>query len=354
MPFFMSTRPIFIALATYEGAAYLRPLIESIRRQSLADWTLLVRDDGSSDATPEILRQVAAEDRRIVLCEDGLGRLGVAGNFGALMQEAFERGAEYLAFADQDDVWQPDKLEKQLQRMKHEETAAGRRLAHLVYSDLAVVDEQMRPVHPSLLGYSRLGPVEGRPLRALLGRSCVLGCACTINRPLLEFALPLPPTVAGHDWWVALCAAALGKISYVAEPTLWYRRHGKNSSGPASFWGGFNPLRYSWRRRWQAGVGIFRRSIDQALSLRQRLPQQEGNAAQDTRAVLDQFCEIFERPASGLQRIHALRRLGVPAIDLPRRLLYYLCVLTLPRNLTTLPRAERGTGPCFRTESRRK
>ena len=215
---------LFVVLSTYNGGAYLRPLIESIRRQSLADWTLLVRDDGSSDETVPLLRQAAAEDRRIVLL-DGGKRLGASASFGLLMQHAYDLGAEYLLLADQDDVWHPDKIERMLERMRRGSRGGKRgtgpisaktraccprslppfpRSPQLVYSDLTVVDAELRTVHPSFLRHSRLRHGEGRPLRTLLGRCFVLGCASIVNRPLLEFALPLPESVASHDWWLAL------------------------------------------------------------------------------------------------------------------------------------------------------
>ena len=102
-------------------------MIESIRRQSLSDWTLLVRDDGSSDETLPLLRATAAEDRRIVLLDAG-ERQGASASFGLLMQHAYGLGAEYLLLADQDDVWHQDKIERMLWRMREAaEAAAGRR-----------------------------------------------------------------------------------------------------------------------------------------------------------------------------------------------------------------------------------
>lgn len=321
---------VFVALSTYNGGDYLRPLIESICRQSHADWTLLVRDDGSRDQTVPLLREAAAADRRIVFLEEP-HRYGASASFGFLMQHAYQAGAEYLLFADQDDIWCRDKLERLLERMRYREISAGCRLPHLVYSDLKVVDTDLRMVHPSFLRHARLRHGEGRPLRILLGRSFVLGCACIVNRPLMEFALPLPKVVASHDWWVALCAAAIGQISYLAQPTLWYRRHGKNASGPAGFWAGFNPLRHSWSKRWEVGWQSFQRSLEQARALRDRLHARSPTDADDAVDLLDRFCELFERPGPGWRRVWELHRMGVPAIDLPRRLLYDLCVLKLPR-----------------------
>ncbi|MEN6459169.1 MAG: glycosyltransferase family 2 protein [Thermoguttaceae bacterium] len=321
---------VFIALSTFNAGPYLRPLVESVRRQSFGGWTLLVRDDGSSDETVPELRAAAAEDGRIVLLEPDGRRLGPSASFATLMQQAYDRGADCLLLADQDDVWHADKIERMLARMRHEEATDRRPSPRLVYSDLTVVDASLRLVHPSFLRYSRLRHGEGRPLRTLLGRCFVLGCASMVNRPLLQFALPMPETVASHDWWLALCAAAVGQLSYVAVPTLDYRRHGKNASGPAGFWRGFNPLRHSWRRRWQIGFRSFRQSLDQAVALRQRLAERCPDDVAEAVELLDLFCELFDRPRGRLECIAALHRLGVPAIDLPRRLLYDLCVLRLP------------------------
>ncbi len=90
---------IFLLLAAYQGAAYLPQLVESIARRTRRDWALLARDDGSQDATPELLRQAAGETERIALLAggpagDGRGRLGPSGNYAVLMEEALRRGAE--------------------------------------------------------------------------------------------------------------------------------------------------------------------------------------------------------------------------------------------------------------------
>ena len=255
------TRKVFIVLATYQGAEYVELLLESLRRQSHDDWTLLARDDGSSDGTAEILARLAARDGRIQLLAGGGPRRGAAGNFGVVLQRACDLGADYVFPADQDDVSREDKIRKQLQRMEQSEAATAGRSPRLVCSDLIVVDRELRLVDPSLLRYARLRRGGGRPLRTLLGRCFALGCASLANRPLLELALPLPAAIASHDWWLALCAAAAGRIDCLPEPTLWYRRHGENSSGPAGFWAGFNPRKHSWRQRWETGYRSFRQSL---------------------------------------------------------------------------------------------
>ncbi|MGA2618870.1 MAG: glycosyltransferase [Thermoguttaceae bacterium] len=317
---------IFLLLAAYRGAAYLPQLVESIRLQTRRDWTLLARDDGSPDATPGLLHQAAGADERIAVIEDGRGRLGPSGNYAALMEEALGRGAQYLFFADQDDVWRPEKLRRQMQSMEEGEWSAGRRRPHLVYCDLAVMDHRLRLLHPSLLAYSRLRHGAGRPLRTLVGRNFASGCACGLNRPLAELALPLPSPVAMYDWWVALCAAAAGHVSQVPEPLVLYRRHPGTVTGQGGFWSTFNPLRPGWRRRWQTGVQNFRRSREQVRALRDRLRQRSAGD-DDSLQLLDRFCQVVDRPGHPCRRLRELARLGIPALDPARRLLYYLCTL---------------------------
>ena len=87
---------VFVVLATYNGARYVNDQIESIRRQSYPEWTLLIRDDQSTDATGRILHELAAADKRIQVLDDGGARLGAAQNFGRLLQEAYDRGARYV------------------------------------------------------------------------------------------------------------------------------------------------------------------------------------------------------------------------------------------------------------------
>ncbi len=98
------TRKVFIVLATYQGAEYVGTLVESVRRQSHRDWTLLARDDGSSDGTVEILEGFAARDGRIRLLEGGGPPRGAVGNFGVLLQRACDLGGDCVFLADQDDV----------------------------------------------------------------------------------------------------------------------------------------------------------------------------------------------------------------------------------------------------------
>jgi glycosyltransferase involved in cell wall biosynthesis len=329
----MSPARVYVLLATCQGESYLPELLRSICTQSYSDWTLLVRDDGSSDATRQILQDAAAADRRIVIAADDGLRRGATGNFAWLLQEARDNGADYVLPADQDDIWHPEKVARQLQALQQAEAgdpgyeAPRREVPRLVYCDAAVVDAARRPVHASFLRQNRLPHGSGRPLKTLLGRSFVLGCACAVNRPLLELALPLPEVAASHDWWLALCAAGAGEITCLDVPLLEYRRHAASASQKA-FWNVFRGSRAGWRQRWEIGWRNFVRSLEQAQALRDRL-QQRKVAAGGQGELLGAFCRIVEQPGRW-RRIWGLHRLGVPAVDWPRRLLYDFCIISSP------------------------
>ena len=245
----MPSSDVFIVLSTYDGKAHVAALVESIQRQTFRDWCLLVRDDGSSDATVDIVSGLAREDPRIhILPADGRN-LGATASFGLLLAQARDRGAGYVFFADQDDIWLPSKLDRLLSAMVDAETETGSDAPLLVYSDLVVVAGDLRVIHPSFRRQQWLTPLtQAEALRVLLTQNVVTGCGAMLNRPLLDIVVPLPEEVVMHDWWAAQCAAATGRIVDVADATVLYRQHTANGGGAPGPW--------AWAARavvWPAG-----------------------------------------------------------------------------------------------------
>ncbi|HUR91705.1 MAG TPA: glycosyltransferase family 2 protein [Gemmatimonadaceae bacterium] len=221
---------VLIVLAAYNGARFIGAQIESIRAQTWREWRLLVRDDGSSDATLSIVRHFAEKDHRITVLEpDGL-RAGPWGNFGILMQHGVAAGCEYLLLSDQDDVWVPDKIERSLMVLQAREKARGHAGPVLVHSDLKVVDDELRPIFASYRAHQRVLYDRVEPLRTLLLHNAPMGCTIAVNRALMDFALPLPAQVP-HDWWLAQCAAATGDVLDIPDALVLYRQHGGNVVG---------------------------------------------------------------------------------------------------------------------------
>lgn len=224
---------VVVLLATYQGATYLPDFLASLERQT-APWRLLARDDGSTDATPRQLQAFAQRhpDRVRLLPGSPEGRPGGArANFAALLEAARAEGASVVALADQDDVWVPTRLATGWAALRQAEAALPPGTPVLVHTDLAVVDAALRPQHPSFWRARRLDPWRRSDLRSLLLENVVTGCASTFNGALLDRALPIPSEAIMHDWWLALVAAAFGRIVPVAQPTVLYRQHGGNTIG---------------------------------------------------------------------------------------------------------------------------
>jgi hypothetical protein len=321
-----------LLLATYNGAHYLPQWLESVRRQTLGDWRLLVRDDGSDDGTPDLLSTVAAEDSRIRVIRDGAGRAGAAGNFGRLMQAALDEGARYAFFADQDDVWLPHKLERQMAAMRESESECGRRTPLLIHTDLTVVDADLRTLNPSYRAAARVHDDPSDPLGCLLVANHVTGCATLVNRALLEAATPLPASAVIHDWWTAQVAAGLGKLRYLPESTLLYRQHGANTIGASGFWKKLNPLDGGLGRRWRKSLAQFAGSFGQVRALNERIRARTTDADHPAVRRTDEFLRAIDESPSVLGRWLRLRAAGYGRASLLRQAVLAARLASLPRS----------------------
>ena len=214
-----------IAMATYNGARYLRDQLDSIIAQRHEDWTLYVSDDASTDDTWVILEQYSSHHPQIQLVGNRR-QGGPARNFNTALSATT---ADYVLLTDQDDVWPNDRVERLLSAMtSHEGTPAG---PVMVFSDMRVVDEQLRTIAPSFYRYAGLDPRANANVPRLLWSCTVYGCSTIVNRALLHACLPIPEDVTMHDGWLALVAAAHGGVHYLDAPTVLYRQHSGNHTG---------------------------------------------------------------------------------------------------------------------------
>ncbi len=265
---------IHLLMATYQGAAHLADQVASLQAQTHRHWRLWVRDDGSTDGTVALLAQLAAAEPRLtVLAPDG-ERLGAAGSFARLWDVAAP-GAGVVGFADQDDVWHPDKLAHSVAALHEAQAQWGGDTPLLVHTDLAVVDAILQPVAPSFRAYAGLGALEA-PVAERVAHNVVTGCTVLVNRALRDVAGAIPAGVM-HDAWVACVAAAVGHTVYLPEPLVQYRQHGANAIGargaPAA------GSRAMWRALfpWRARQAVVRRDVAHAARLAQALVQRLGD-----------------------------------------------------------------------------
>jgi len=214
---------VAVLLASYNGEIFLESLLESVFSQTLSP-IIFARDDGSKDSTLQILAN--RKDKLVLLC-DCIGNVGILENFNILAGEA---RTPYIAFADQDDIWAPDKLAVQMELMIRMEMQYGSDMPILIHSDLAVCDSHLRLVDSSLWRFQRLNP-HVQSFSRLLVQNNVTGCTMLINKALKDLAFPVPQSAVMHDWWLALVASAVGRIGFVSRPLVRYRQHSTNQLG---------------------------------------------------------------------------------------------------------------------------
>jgi glycosyltransferase involved in cell wall biosynthesis len=224
---------IAVLLSTYNGAKYLPEYLESMRQQTVQQFKLFIRDDGSTDDTLKIIQEYRIRNHHVEIVSAG-ENVGVIRSFSLLLEYALEKSSfEYFMFADQDDVWLPHKIEISLLRMMEMESEYNKRPI-LVHSDLLVVDKHLKQLSSSFWRYQNLDP-QYCQLNRLLVQNVITGCTMLINAPLAKLSVSFPQGVIMHDWWLGLVAAVFGEISYISEPTILYRQHEINSVGARKF-----------------------------------------------------------------------------------------------------------------------
>lgn len=236
---------ITILMSTYNGARYIREQLDSILAQRFTDWRLVVRDDGSTDETVEIVQSYAEKDGRIRIVCDG-HNLKAMHSFEKLLMDYARDG--YIAFADQDDVWLPDKLQVCMEKMQEVEKQYGADVPILIHTDLRIVDERLNLISPSFWQYSNVHPqILNNNTYYLAHCNSMTGCTMLFNQAARRVALPFSPKAIMHDYAVAMSVhLAHGRLVSIAQPTILYRQHGDNTIGALhyTFW---RTLSIRWR-----------------------------------------------------------------------------------------------------------
>ena len=211
---------VAVAMATFEPDPELfRRQVESIRAQTVEDWLCVVSDDCTPPRAFERMRSVLQGDDRFVVSRSET-RLGFYRNFERALQLVPESVA-YVALADQDDRWYPNKLQVLLDRIRD---------AQLVYSDQRVINTSGRVLADTYWAERRNNFTN---LTSLLIANTITGAASLFRRELLDLALPFPdpPGTQYHDHWLGLVALSAGKIAYVDRPLYDYVQHGRSTLG---------------------------------------------------------------------------------------------------------------------------
>ncbi len=215
-----------ILLSTFNGAKYLREQLDSIIQQDYQYWKLIVRDDGSTDSTLEILNEyIKKYPDKISLIKDIEGNLGHSNSFSKLLSSST---ADFVMYCDQDDLWYPSKVSTMLSKMlaegKHNPS-----LPLVVFSDIHVADSELNIISDSFLDKVHYRNDRGQQVFFL--RNYVPGCNIMFNRSLIKQALKTNNIVKQHDHWLLMVCSIAGKIVCINTPLMKYRIHDNNTIG---------------------------------------------------------------------------------------------------------------------------
>jgi glycosyltransferase involved in cell wall biosynthesis len=199
-------RRVAAIVAVFNGEAHLREQLDSIEHQIRAPDLLVIADDCSTDSSARIIREF--ESRSLLECQVNVNEttLGYIENFHRLMHHV--AGFDYVFFADQDDIWYPDRVERMVAKLDE--------LGGLVFCDADLIDFSGASVGETW--------VQRLESHGATTRQHGLGCATAVTGKLLRAMLPLPPGTA-HDNWLHFVADNLGCRYLLETPLMKYRIH---------------------------------------------------------------------------------------------------------------------------------
>lgn len=208
-----------VLMSTYNGEKYLKEQIDSILAQECVEVNLIVRDDGSKDKSVEILREYHKENK-ITLFEGE--NIGYRKSFLWLLDNAPE--SEFYAFADQDDVWQNDKIISAVRKIQEEDSDKP----ILYTSALTCVDAELNFLREQNFDSLKLN------IYSEVVRHRFAGCTYLFNKKLRDICVGLSTVQEmkyGHDGYLSLmCWFSGGKTIYDSSSHILFRRHGDNAS----------------------------------------------------------------------------------------------------------------------------
>jgi len=211
----MTNPLVSIAMATYNGEKYLKEQLDSIYTQSYKNIEVIVTDDCSTDKTVEILEQYSSS-HGLKYCINQ-ENLGFVKNFEKALTLC---EGEYIALADQDDVWQTNKIQRLYESIGD---------ALLIHSDASLIDGEGKMIGDSYAKTSN--KILRKNIMGYFFNNDATGCTMMFPRKVLSFVLPFPQDVISHDWWIAIQAKKREVIQYIPEPLIAYRQHLSNQIG---------------------------------------------------------------------------------------------------------------------------
>lgn len=221
---------IAVLLSSYNGGLFLSAQLESIIKQTYSNYTIYIRDDGSTDNTKDIIRHYELlNPDKIVFLYDTVIHRGPRHSFMWMLNKI---DADYYMFCDQDDVWFPDKIAISYNKIREIETIYGNSPV-LVHTDMKIVDSNLEIISESLYKTMRIKPNIVDTFNYMGVCSCGPGCSMIFNNLAKKVSLNYESLefIPMHDWWIAINTVKQGKVCFCPIPTMLYRQHNSNTVG---------------------------------------------------------------------------------------------------------------------------
>ena len=210
---------IQVLLSTFNGEKYLAEQLDSILNQEGVNINCLIRDDGSSDNTIEVITEYLIQDYRVNIFENG-ENIGFAKSFYKLVENS--GNYSYYAFSDQDDIWMPRKLNNailMIEKFDH--------IPCMCYCNCDIVDEYKNHI----CYMYREKNISKTASHAIL-ENVAPGCTIVFNKLAKKYFLyGNKDRIAFHDYWMYVICSYLGKVIYDPTPNILYRQHQNNIIG---------------------------------------------------------------------------------------------------------------------------
>lgn len=221
---------ISVCMATYNGQQFLIPQLVSILSQLGPNDELIVSDDGSTDDTVSLIKSL--EDKRIKMIA-GAPLRNPALNFERAIKAA---QGEFIFLSDQDDIWLPGRVDAAIRWMAEYD---------MVVVDCDIINEAAEVVLHSYFSIRK----SGSGIFHNLKKNTYLGACMSFRKRIAAHALPFPPGVPMHDIWLGWVAEFVGKVKFLPEVYVHYRRHTGNvtvAPDTRSRYGMWAQFRFRW------------------------------------------------------------------------------------------------------------
>lgn len=221
-------KKVQVLLSAYNGEQYISEQIQSILNQTHAAVSILIRDDGSTDKTIQLLDQwVTTHPDKIKLIKGT--NVGVVSSFFELLRAA-DAEADYYCFCDQDDVWLDHKVEHAIARL---DSSIYTEVPAMVFTSTYLTDDELNRKG----AWPKPHAKEPSFFNALY-ENIAIGATITMNRSARNLFINSQSVdsqkVLMHDWWFYLLVSAFGTVIYDNKPSMLYRQHNNNVVGAAT------------------------------------------------------------------------------------------------------------------------